>query len=115
MALSIVVQEVPPAGPVPSRFEAAAGLLEQAIRAGCKDAAAPYLLGLAYKRQGNLKEARTAFRKVAPADANVFLQLGLLSLEEGQLVQADQEFARAWELGPDLYEAGYDLLLTRLS
>jgi tetratricopeptide (TPR) repeat protein len=54
-------------------------------------------------------------RKVATPDANVWLQMGLLSLRERQLSQASQEFERAWQLDPASYEIGYNLLMTRLS
>src|SRR5436309_5763361 len=93
----------------------AAALLEQAIRAGCKDPEATYLLAVAYKRQGKWKEAREALRRISTPDANVYLQLGLLSLREGQIGQADQEFARALELEPTFAEACWNLLFTRLS
>jgi tetratricopeptide (TPR) repeat protein len=96
-------------------FEEAARLLEQAQRAGPQDANVHYLLALAYKRQAKWNEARTALRKITPPDANVLLQMGLISLEEGQLAQAEQEFAKSWEMAPDCYEACYNLLLTRLT
>ncbi len=90
-------------------------LFDQALKAGCRDPQVAYLLGLAYKRQGNLREARTAWRKIAEPDANVFLQLGLLSLREHQLAQAEQEFAQAWQRDPQSYAACHNLLLTRLN
>ena len=43
------------------------------------------MLAMAYKRQGKTAEARTALRKIAKPDANVLLQMGLLSLQEGNL------------------------------
>src|SRR5262245_8696716 len=100
--------------PAKSPREAAA-LLEQAIRAGCKEPEAAYLLAVAYKRQGKWKEAREALRRIAAPDANVYLQLGLLSLREGQIAQAEQELARALELEPTFVEACWNLLFTRLS
>jgi tetratricopeptide (TPR) repeat protein len=96
-------------------FEEAARLLEQAQRASPQDANVHFMLALAYKRQAKWNEARTALRKITPPDADVLLQMGLISLEEGQLAQAEQEFARAWEMAPDFYEACYNLLLTRLT
>src|SRR5262249_17534794 len=107
--------DIPVALLVPSRFEAGAERLEQAIRAGCQDPQAPYLLALPYKRQGKTAEARAALRKIGRPDGGLFLQLGLLALEEGQLAQAEQEFARAWELSPTSFASGRNLLLTRLS
>ncbi len=62
---------------VPSAFEAAAGLLDQAVRAGRQEPEALYLLALACKRQGMTADARAAFRKIARPDANVWLQLGI--------------------------------------
>ena len=84
--------------PDPARFEAAAKLLEQAAKAGSSDGSIHYLLALAYKRLGKLPEARAALRKITPADAGVWLQMGLLSIGEGVPQQAEQEFSRAWEL-----------------
>jgi tetratricopeptide (TPR) repeat protein len=106
---------IPVALLVPTRLEAAANLLDQAVRAGCHDPQAAYLLALAYKRQGKPADARAALRKIGRPDAGVFLQLGLLSLEEGQLAQAEQDFARAWQMDPTSYPAGRNLLFTRLS
>jgi len=93
----------------------AAELLEKAIQAGARDGNTAYLLAIAYKQQDNLAGARATLRTIVPADANVWLQLGLLSLREGQPAQAEQEFARAWELDPACYEACHDLVLTRLT
>ena len=47
-------------------------------------------------RQGNTTEARAALRKIVKPDANVFLQMALISLEEENLQQAEGEFERAW-------------------
>jgi tetratricopeptide (TPR) repeat protein len=93
----------------------AARLLDQAIEAGCQDDRTIYLLALARKRQGKLAEARNALQRIAKPDAHVLLQLGLLSLREQQLVQAEQELARALQLDPVLFAAAHNLLLTRLS
>ncbi len=98
-----------------ARYEAAAGLLERAVQAGCQDAHVLYMLAMAHKRRGKLNDARNALRKIARPDANVVLQMGLLSLEENQLVQAEEELARAWQMDPQSYEIGYNLLLTRLT
>jgi tetratricopeptide (TPR) repeat protein len=104
-----------------SCFETAARLLDQALEAGCRDPAVIYLLAMAHKRRGNLREARNALRRIEPADGNVWLQLGVLSRREVKgsmtqpLQQAEQEFARAWQEDPRSYEACHNLLLTRLS
>jgi len=98
-----------------NRCAEAAHLLEQALDAGCQIDRAIYLLALAYKRQGKGADARDALRRIAKPDAHVFLQLGLLSLYEQQLVQAEQDFARALQMDPALFAACYNLLLTRLS
>jgi Flp pilus assembly protein TadD len=101
--------------PVAPRYQDAARLLEQAIQAGASDAQAAYLLALAYKRQGKPAEARQALRKILSPDANVLLQMGLLSLQEKQIARAEQEFARAWEMDPTSYETCCNLALTRLA
>ena len=90
-------------------------MLAQAIQVGCKDHAAGYLLALAYKRQGKIADARSALRKILNGDANLYLQMGLLSLREKQPAQAEQEFGKAWELDPNSLAAGANLLLSRLS
>jgi tetratricopeptide (TPR) repeat protein len=107
---ALLVEEVDHA-----RYEAAAQALERAVGVGCQDANVLYALALAYKRQGKTAQARTALRKIAKPDANVILQMGLLSLQEGQLDQAEGEFARAWGMDPTAYETCYNLLLTRLT
>jgi tetratricopeptide (TPR) repeat protein len=110
-----VDETVPVADPVDSRFEAATRFLEQALKSGPSDPQVAYLLALAYKRQGKTADARQALRKIARPDANVLLQLGLLSLQEQQLAQAEEELARAWEADAGSYEACSNLLLTRLT
>jgi Flp pilus assembly protein TadD len=96
-------------------FRAAVRVLDQALKAGCRDPRVAYLLALAHKRQGHQREAREALGKIGQPDANLFLQRGLLSLGENQLIQAEQEFAEAWRLDPRSYEACTNLLLTRLT
>jgi Flp pilus assembly protein TadD len=88
--------------------------LEQALKFGRVQFEVAYMLALAYKRLGKNAEARTTLHKIAEPDANVLLQLGLLSLADRQLPQAEQEFGRAWELDPQLYAAGFNLLLALL-
>ncbi|MFO0878317.1 MAG: tetratricopeptide repeat protein [Gemmataceae bacterium] len=96
-------------------FEAAASVLERASQSAGQDAGVLYLLFLAYKRQGKVNEARTALRKIQKPDANVVLQMGLLSLTENNLTQAEGEFARAWSMDATSFEIAYNLLLTRLT
>src|SRR5438046_67782 len=71
-----------------SDWNKAAGLLEQAVRVGNRDAAAAYLLAMCYKRLGRTAAARTALSRIAEPDANVHLQRGLLA-------HADKDFALA--------------------
>jgi tetratricopeptide (TPR) repeat protein len=97
------------------QWDRAARMLEQARDAGCQDGRSLYLLALAYKRQSKWAQARAVLRQIPQPDAHVFLQLGLLSLRELQLTQAEQEFAKAVQLDATFSEAGYNLLLTRLS
>src|SRR5881227_3763618 len=106
---------IPVVEAVPAHYAEAAQVLERAVQAGCQDANVFYLLALAHKRQGKVAEARNALRKITRPDANVVLQLGLLSLREQNLAQAEGEFTRAWEMDPTSYEACYNLLLTRLT
>ena len=102
---------MPPSSP-PDRYAAAATVLERAAGA---DPTVAYLLFLAYKRQGKTADARTALRKIIKPDANVTLQMGLLSLAENNLAQAEGEFARAWAMDPASYVVCYNLLLTQLT
>src|SRR5437588_12845117 len=95
---------IPVAEPVVSRYEAAAQVLERAVQAGSQDPNVLYMLALAHKRRGKIIDARNALRKIARPDANVVLQMGLLSLQEQQLAQAEGELARAWEMAPGSYE-----------
>jgi tetratricopeptide (TPR) repeat protein len=106
---AIPVDDVDAAG-----LQQAAALLEQALRTGPNDPNVAYLLGLCYKRLGRTADARTAFRKIASPDANVHLQMGLLSLAEKNASQARQEFERAWQADPTSYAAGYDLVWSNL-
>src|SRR5262245_8705571 len=110
-----LAEALPVAELIDPRFEEAAALLERALQAGCHDPQAAYLLGLAYKRQGKCNEARAAFRRIQTPDASVILQLALLSLQEGNLAQAEDEFGRAWQMDSTSFAIGYHLLLTRLS
>jgi Flp pilus assembly protein TadD len=106
----------PTSEPMPvDRYGAAATVLERAGGAASADPAVAYLLFLAYKRQGKTAEARTALRKIAKPDANVTLQMGLLSLAENNLAQAEGEFSRAWAMDPMSYVICYNLLLTQLT
>src|SRR3954447_893868 len=115
MAEVLMLEEVPAAEPIDVRFEVAAELLEKAAASLGSDPQALYMLALAHKRQGKLADARAALRKIARPDANVFLQMGLLSLREGQTAQAEQEFARAWQMTPASFAAGHNFLLSRLT
>ncbi len=101
-----------PSAPLTDRYAAAATVLERAAGA---DPTVAYLLFLAYKRQGKTADARTALRKIIKPDANVTLQMGLLSLAENNLAQAEGEFARAWGMDPSSYVVCYNLLLTQLT
>lgn len=78
-----------------NRHERAAQLLEKAAASPGAEPSVLYLLFLAYKRLNRLTDARNTLRKIARPDANVLLQLGLLSLAEGNLDQAEGELARA--------------------
>ena len=109
------VAEIPVAEPVDVRYGAAAALLEKAVQVGCSDPQVAYMLALAHKRQGKTAEARVALRKIARPDANVFLQMGLLSLQENVVAQAEQEFARAWQMDNNSFAACYNLLMSRLT
>jgi Flp pilus assembly protein TadD len=97
------------------RYVEAAGFLEKALAVGRPDPEVAYLLAVALKRQGKIPEARNALRKIPKPDAPVWLQMGLLSLREKNLVQAESEFARAFEMDPTSFAACHNLLLTRLT
>ena len=97
------------------RFESAAQFLDRAIQAGCQDPNVIYMLAMAYKHQGRTNEARTALRKITRPDAGILLQMGLISLQEQNLPQAEGELSRAWEMDKNSYEICYNLLLTQLT
>jgi tetratricopeptide (TPR) repeat protein len=113
----IVAAPITVAEPMMSRYEAAAQVLERALHTGPggKDPNVAYLLALAHKRQGKTQDARNALRKIQKPDANVLLQMGLLSLQESNLAQAEDEFARALDMDETSYVTCYNLLLTRLT
>jgi tetratricopeptide (TPR) repeat protein len=113
MTMTSVEEQPAVEAPAPDYAEAAR-LLEQAMKVGCQDTRVAYMLAICYKRLGRTVEARTQLRKIAQPDANVYLQLGLLSFAERVHAQAAQEFAQAWQMDPSLYEAAYDLMLARL-
>jgi Flp pilus assembly protein TadD len=115
MATRDAAEVIPTEGAPPARYAEAAALLERASHAGHTAPEVAYMLALAYKRQDKLAEARAALRKISKPDAAVFLQLGLLSLREKNLAQAEGEFSRAAEMDPDSFPACYNLLLTRLT
>jgi Flp pilus assembly protein TadD len=115
MSDSVILEAIPFLEPEATRLEDAARLLEQALSASGNDPQVAYMLALAHKRQGKTAEARAALGRIARPDANVLLQLGILSAQEGQFAQAEQELTRAWEMDPASFEAGYNLLLTRLT
>lgn len=93
-----------------------ANFLAEAIgRAGSKSSEMALDLALVYKHQGRISEARRVLQNVADPDAYTFFQLGLLSLEEKKLAQAEKEFTRAWGEDPNCFQSGYNLFLTRLS
>ena len=97
-----------------ARYAASASFLERAAAAS-NDPNVQYLLAMAYKRQNKNAEARAALRKIAKPDAEVLLQMALLSLQEQNLEQAEEELGRAWTLKQDHYAIAYNLLLTRLT
>jgi len=105
----------PPSTRPPDSLTQAVTFLEQAASIFGQDSAVLYLLFQAYKRQGKRNEARATLRRIRQPDANVLLQLALLSLQENQLVQAESELARAWDIDPTCYEIAYNLILTRLT
>jgi tetratricopeptide (TPR) repeat protein len=115
------MSSVGPGEPVPqailinSPWEEAAALFEQAARVGKAPPELSYMLALCYKRDDKLVEARTALRKITKPDANVWLQLGLLSYAEKQFEQAEEEFGRAAQLDPNAYPVHYNLFLCRLN
>jgi Flp pilus assembly protein TadD len=115
MPSTVIPEAIPVAEPVQSRYEVAAQVLDRAISAGCQDPNVYYLLAMAHKRQGKTQEARTALRKIAKPDANIILQTALLSLAEQNLIQAEGELLRAWDMDKSSYEICYNLLLTQLT
>src|SRR5262245_11268517 len=109
-----VLEDITVSQVVTTHLVEAARLFEQAVKTGCQDPHVHYMLALCYKGMGKLGDARNALRKIARPDANVALQMGLLSFAEKAYAQAEQEFAKAWELDPASYESAYNLMLARL-
>ena len=68
------VQEVISVAPVAEpEWGEAIRFLEQAVKAGCQETNALYLLAMAYKHQNRSGEARQMLAKIANPDANVLL------------------------------------------
>jgi tetratricopeptide (TPR) repeat protein len=95
-------------------WEEAARLLEQAVKAGCQEPEALYLLAMGYKHLGRITDARRVLDKVADPDPNVLLQRGILAFTDKDFAKAAEEFTRGWDKEPNSYAAGYNLLLARL-
>src|SRR5262245_21569370 len=114
IATPIIIDAIPVAEVVAPPYEEAAKLLEQALQPSGNDPNVAYMLGLAYKRLGKVVEARAAFRKIARPDANVVLQLALLSIQEKQYAQAEEELERAWQMDARSFIIGYNLVMVRL-
>ncbi len=95
-------------------WEEAARLLEQAVKAGCQDPQALYLLAMGYKHLGRVTDARRVLDKVADPDPNVLLQRGILAFSDKDFAKAADEFTRGWDKEPNSYAAGYNLMLARL-
>lgn len=107
--LEVVEEEISP------RFRQAAEILEKATSGGSQDIHLLYMLALAYKRQNKLVEARNALRKIPKPDANVFLQMAIISLRERNFAQAEEELNRSWQMDAECFESGYNLLMTQLT
>lgn len=112
---AIELDALPLAEPVDLNYEQAAEQLEKVIQAGSKDKEVFYLLAMAYKQMEDWSKARETLRKIKPPDANVLLQMGILSLKENLLAQAEGELVRALQLDENSFTIGYNLILTRLS
>jgi Flp pilus assembly protein TadD len=115
MTVPEVLDAIPILEPAEARLKDAARLLELALAASGNDPQVAYMLAVAYKRLGQTAQARAALRRIPRPDAGVLLQMGILSLLEKQLVQAEDELGRAWEMDPACHEIAYNLLLTRLA
>jgi tetratricopeptide (TPR) repeat protein len=100
---------------IKSDYESAAKFFEKAMIKDWSDPSLAEDLARAYKCQGLISKARRVLQNVARKDPGIAFQIGLLSLEEKRLSQAEEDFARAWAAKPDCFEAGYNLLMTRLS
>src|SRR5262245_49334220 len=109
-----LMEEIPVAQAVTTHLVEAARLLEQALKAGSPDPQAAYMVALCYKGMGKTADARNALRKIREPDANVFLQMGLLSFAEKAFAEAEREFAKSLELDSGSYAAAYNLMLARL-
>jgi len=109
------VQEVISVAPVAEPdWAEAIRFLEQAVKAGCQEANALYLLAMAYKHQNRSGEARQTLAKIGDPDANVLLQRGVLAFNDKEWANAAGEFEKAWQKDATSYPAAYNLMLTRL-
>ena len=114
VATAIPEPSIPVADAVQSRFEVAAQILDRALGS----AQGPQRRVHARhgpQAPGQDAEARTALRKIAKPDANVLLQMGLLSLQRREPRPGRGRVRPRLGDGPDFYETCYNLLLTQLT
>lgn len=97
------------------RLRAGARLLEKVLQDGSQDRTVVLRLAAVYRRLNDPAAERRVLEQSVGPDAEVALRLGLLSLRETRLDQAEQEFSHAWEANPESYDIGFNLLRTRLS
>jgi tetratricopeptide (TPR) repeat protein len=98
-----------------SDYHTAARFFEEALTRSSSNSNVAHDLASIYKRLGKFSEARKALQSVVPNRSDMFYEMGLLSLEEKRLAQAEKDFARAWGEEPSSFEASYNLAFTRLS
>ncbi|MCS6850524.1 MAG: tetratricopeptide repeat protein [Gemmataceae bacterium] len=105
----------PVAGDESESARLAVTFLEEAAETDGSDPLLPTLLAEALARSGDRRKARQVLRRVTSPRVENWLQLGVWSLRDQQLRQAEQEFAQAVASDAANYAAHHNLALTRLS
>ena len=91
-------------------------LLDKASKSrGPQQLLAALLLARIHRRHDRLPEAREALRRSGTMTVPILLEMGVTSVQDRQLSQAEEVFARARQLEPDNATVAVNLFWTRLS
>jgi tetratricopeptide (TPR) repeat protein len=103
-------------GDTTADLDALIPMLDKASKSrGPQQLLASLLLSRIYRRQNKLPEAADAARRPGPAATPALMQIGLIAIQDRQLTQAEEAFARVLQEEPGNAAAAINLFWTRLS